>query len=169
MKTTLSAQPYDRLVQGFRFTSAEEFKIKAAETRDGLGQPIEEFGIQFVEGSDLDSALARAWTLDQGNFTGYFEAVETWDIRRKQGYIISVGGCGYSHEEVTSNPATGGVEILPASSLLDYARHLVADGAYGEIPEPFRKYVDYWRIATDLSTNIGCTIIAGERVLYSLR
>lgn len=167
MKTTLYALPYDTSAKCFHFTNAEEYETQAAEAVNERGDPVEELDIRFQDGSELDRALARTWRLHKGNVGAYFNAVETWDVQRKQTYIIAVGAWDFPHDEVADNPAFKGVEILPCSSLEGYARQLVRDGAFGEIPRSFRKYVDYLHIAADLSIKAGSTEIAGERVVYA--
>ncbi|WP_193169977.1 antirestriction protein ArdA [Nisaea nitritireducens] len=169
MTIVLFAQPYDIAATGFYFETAEQYDEHAAKALNDYGQPVEEFEIQFIDGERIDCELAKAWQLHQGNFGGYLTAAGDWEEDRKRLYIIAVGECGYSHEEVAGDPDFDGVEILPYTNLESYAEQLVADGVFGDIPESFRKYIDYWHIATDLALEYGSTTIAGEVVHYAHR
>ena len=93
--TTLYAQPYDISAIGFYFTSPDEYADNAKSAINDFGQPVEEFEIQFIDGEDIDCALAEAWKLYQSNFADYLQAVEDWDDREKIAFIIAVGECGY--------------------------------------------------------------------------
>ena len=104
MTTTLFAQPYDISATGFYFESAEEYEGKAVKAVNDYGQKVEEFEIQFIDGEDIDTALAKAWSLSQCNFAAYLDAVDDWDEDRKRRYIIAVGECGYSHDQVADDP-----------------------------------------------------------------
>lgn len=66
--TTLFAQPYDISAMGFYFTSSGEFTSEAIRAVNDYGDPVKEFEIQFIDGEDLDCALAEAWKLYQSNF-----------------------------------------------------------------------------------------------------
>ena len=133
--TTLYAQPYDISARGFYFETAEQYQECAASARNDYGQPVEEFEIQFIDGEDIDCALAKASGLHQGNFAAYLEAVDHWDTDRKQRYIIAVGECGYAHDQVADDPDADMVDIYHMDSLRDLAEAFVDEGLYGDIPE----------------------------------
>jgi antirestriction protein len=167
--TTLHAQPYDISARGFYFETADHYQERAASARNDYGQPVEEFEIQFIDGEDIDCALARAWGLHQGNFAAYLEAVGDWGTDRKQHYIIAVGECGYAHDQVADDPDADMVDIYHLDSLRDLAEAFVDEGLYGDIPETIARYLDYDAIARDLGMDFTETTIAGERLIYACR
>ena len=63
--TQLYAQPYDLSAIGFYFETAEEYTAKADALRNDYGEPVEEFEIQFIDGDDIDSELAKSVGLTQ--------------------------------------------------------------------------------------------------------
>jgi antirestriction protein len=167
--TTLYAQPYDISASGFYFETAEQYQERAASARNDYGQPVEEFEIQFIDGEDIDCALATAWGLHQGNCAAYLEAVGDWDTDRKQRYIIAVGECGYAHDQVADDPDADMVDIYHMDSLRDLAEAFVDEGLYGDIPDTIVPYLDYDAIARDLGMDFTETTIAGERLIYACR
>jgi antirestriction protein len=167
--TTLYAQPYDISARGFYFETASQYEERAARARNDNGQPVEESEIQFIDGEDIDCALATAWGLHQGNFAAYLEAVDDWDTDHKQRYIIAVGECGYAHDQVADDPDADMVDIYHMDSLRDLAEAFVDEGLYGDIPETIAPYLDYDAIARDLGMDFTETTIAGERLIYACR
>lgn len=102
--TTLFAQPYDISANGFYFESAAQYEERAAGAVNDYGQPVEEYEIQFIDGEEIDCALAAAWDLSQCNFTAWLDAVEEWEEDRKLRYIIARRECGYGHGELEGDP-----------------------------------------------------------------
>ncbi len=142
---------------------------RAAKAKNDYGEPVEEFEIQLIDAERIDCALAQAWGLNQCNFADYFEAAESWDDDRKRRYVIAVGECGYSHDQVADDPDIDMVDIFPFNRLRDLAEHFVDAGLYGEIPDTLRFYIDYDAIARDLAVEFTETEIAGERLVYTCR
>jgi antirestriction protein len=166
MTITLFAQPYDISAKGFYFRNAEAYEVLATEAVNDYGQKVEEFEIQFIDGEDIDTALAKAWSLSQCNFAAYLDAVEDWDEDRKRRYIIAVGECGYSHDQVADDPDGAEIDIYEANTLRELAETFVDEGLFGEVPESFQHYIDYDAIARDLSMDYAVTTIAGQTLIY---
>ncbi|MGB1096143.1 MAG: antirestriction protein ArdA, partial [Paracoccaceae bacterium] len=82
--TTLYANPYDISASGFYFETAEDYHAKAKALRNDYGEPVEEFEIEFIDGDEIDCALAKAWGLCQSNFASFFDACEDWDEEQKR-------------------------------------------------------------------------------------
>ena len=164
--TTLHAQPYDLSANGFYFESDDEYKAKAANLKNDYGDPVEEFEIQFIDGQEIDCDLAKAWTLYQSHISEFFDAVNGWSERQKIHYIIAVGECGYSHDQVVDNPEHVDITIYRILTFRELAEQFVKEGLYGEIPEHLEYYIDYDRIARDLECDYSSTTIAGEHLLY---
>ncbi len=91
MTVTLYAQPYDMDAHGFYFESFEAYKSKSGKVRNAFGQPVEEFEIQFIDGSDLYCDFGKAYGVNQANIKPFFEAIEDWDDDQKRAFIIAVG------------------------------------------------------------------------------
>jgi len=53
---------------GFLFEDEAEYHEKAKKNFDGLGFPIEEYEIQFIDGERIDALLFEALNIHQGNF-----------------------------------------------------------------------------------------------------
>lgn len=164
--TLLHAQPYDISAIGFYFEDAEGYEAKAKNNKNDYGQTVEEYEIQFIDGEDIDCALAKAWGITQVNFAAYLEAAEDWDENDKHRYIIAVGECGYSHEQVASDPSNVDMTLYALSSMRDLAEQFVEEGLYGDIPENLQFYIDYAAIARDLSVDYSETKIAGTNFIY---
>ena len=72
--TILFAQPYDISASGFYFESFDDYLAKSSSLKNGFGQPVEEFEIQFIDGEDINSALADAWELTQLHLSAFPDA-----------------------------------------------------------------------------------------------
>lgn len=164
--TQLYAQPYDISASGFFFESAEDYRSKAAINRNPCGAMVEEYEIQFIDGDDLDCALAAAWGLQQGNTSAFFDAVQDWDEHDKHCYIITVGECGYDHDSVADDPSNIDVQLYDASSMRELAEQFVDEGLFGDIPERLQFYLDYDAIARDLEMDYSETTIAGRPFVF---
>lgn len=167
--TTFHAQPYDMSASGFYFESAEEYSEKATALRNDHGDPVEEFEIQFIEGDAIDAALIQAMGIHQGDLTSTFDRLEAWDDDQKRNVVIAVGECGYQATWQDCDPDRFDIEIYTHRSLKDLAEEFVADGLYGDIPEPLRFYIDYEAIARDLAVDYSETDIAGDHFIYRCR
>lgn len=163
--TQLHAQPYDIAATGFYFETAEEYEVKADALRNDYGDPVEEFEIQFIDGESTDCDLAKALSLNQANFTRYFEIVDAWEEWEKRLVILAVGECGYQFDDNTS-PTDFDIDIYDVGSMRELAEQFVEEGLYGDIPESLQFYIDYEAIARDLAVDYSETVIAGSRIIY---
>ena len=161
--TILYAQPYDISADGFYFESADDYAAKAKANRNSHGDPVEEYEIQFIDGEDLNCALAKAWELNQANFPAFYEAAENWEQDDKLCYIVAVGECGYAQD---SDPSQLDVTLYQLSSMRELAVQFVEDGLYGEIPKRLFFYLDYDAIARDLSMDYSEITIAGTHYIF---
>lgn len=159
----LFAQPYDMDAKGFYFKDIEEYDRKRRALRSAFGQIVEEFEIQFIDGDDIDCALAKAFGINQANLERYFSASKDWDDDQKTRYIIAVGEGGYSDD---TQPDDLDIDIYEIDSMKELAEQFVEEGLFGEIPERLRFYLDYDLIARDLQADYSETEIAGTRYVY---
>ena len=166
MSTVLYAQPYDIEATGFFFNSAEDFAEKAAANVNRFCAPVEEYEIQFIDGEDIDAALANAVGLHQGDVAAFFEKIEDWDEQDKRVVIIAVGECGYDFNWRSTEPGDFDLDIYEIESLRELAEHFVDEGLFGEIPERLAFYIDLDAIARDLAVDYSEVTIAGTHLIY---
>lgn len=164
--TKLYAQPYDISATGFYFVDYQEYQDQAAKLRNEYGDPVDEFEIQFIDGDYIDCDLATTWTLYQPNIEAFFDAVNDWNERQKIHYIIAVGECGYSHDQIVDDPENIDITIYRLQSMRELAEQFVEEGLFGDIPEHLENYIDYGRIARDLEHDYSSVTVAGEFLLY---
>ena len=165
MTLILYAKPYDASADGFYFRTTEEYEASARVLRNSYGDPVEEFEIQFIDGEDIDCALATAIGVSQANITQYFECVEGWEHRRKLRAVIAIGECGYSFD-ADADPDDFDLDVYHLDNLRDLAEQFVDEGLFGEIPERLQFYIDYDAIARDLGCDYSEAEIAGKRLIY---
>lgn len=164
--TTLFAQPYDICANGFFFETAADYAAKAARAINAYGQPVEEFEIQFIDGSAIDAALAAAWRPSQVSIAAFIAACDEWSDHEKRAFIVAVGECGYSFDPATVAPDDFDVDIYETDSLRDLAQQFIDDGLFGDIPERIAGYLDLDAIARDLGFDYVETTIAGSQIIY---
>ena len=163
------AQPYDLDASGFYFDSFEAFACKSATLKNSYGQPVAEFELQFIDGDEIDCALAKAWDVHQSDLAAFFDAVDDWDAHQKRLFIIAVGECGASFDPASDHPDQFDVDLYEMDSLTELAEHFVDEGIYGDIPERLQFYIDHDAIARDLSAEYAELTIAGKRFVYACR
>lgn len=162
MTIKLYAQPYDICATGFYFENAEDYDRLAAENRNDFGQMVEEYEIQFIDGDDLDAALANAYGLNQVNFRRFLQMAESNSDDEKRSFIIAVGECGFSIDSADSI----NVHIYPDLNMRELAEQFVDEGLFGDIPANLACYIDYDAIARDLAMDYTETEIAGQLLIY---
>lgn len=166
MTLSFHAQPYDISANGFYFNSAENYKEQANVLKNDYGAPVEEFEIQFIDGETIDCELAKAWEVNQANLSEFFTVANDWDDNQKTRYIIAVGECGYSHDQVKDDPTDVEINIYELDSLKELAEQFVEEGLYGEIPESIQFYLDFELMARDLGVEYTETKINGTNIIY---
>jgi len=166
MTVTLYAQPYDLSAHGFYFEDYDEFRDASGKARNAHGKLVEEFEIQFIDGSDLYCDFAKAYSVNQANLKPFFEAIEDWDDGQKQAFIIAVGECGYSFDLDDVDPYDFDIDIYHVENLKELAEQFVDEGMFGDIPQRLQYYLDFNAIAHDLACDYSETTIAGETFVY---
>ena len=167
--TSLFAQPYDPSASGFYFDSFEAFARKSVALKNDYDQPVEEFEVQFIDGDDIDCALAKSWDIHQTDLAAFFDAVDDWDEHQKRLFIIAVGECGNNFDPASDHPDQFDVDLYEMDSLKELAEHFVEEGIYGDIPERLQFYIDTDAIARDLAVEYSELTIAGKRFVYACR
>lgn len=162
MTITLYAQPYDICATGFYFETAEDYHRHAAANVNEFGDLVEEYEIQFIDGDDIDSDLAKAFGLNQANFRCFLKAAENYSDDEKIAFIVAVEECGYSIDRADD----ADIDIYPDTDMRELAEQFVDEGLFGDIPANLACYLGYDAIARDLAMDYTETEIAGQRLVY---
>lgn len=162
----LHAQPYDLDANGFYFESMEDYARKAKQNRNRFGDVVEEYEIQFIDGDDIDCALAKAWGINQASIEGFFKACDEWEDYQKKIFIIAVGEIGHCFDPEDVHPEEFDVDLYHVDSMKGLAELMVEEGLFGDIPEHLERYIDMDAIARDLAYDYTETKIAGETLIY---
>lgn len=162
------AQPYDIGAKGFFFEGREDYGAKAEVCRNAFGEPVEEFEIQFIDGSDLDAALFEALAVSQATVLPFIDRLDEWDEHDKKRLIVAVDECGECFDIATDDPAAFDIDLYEDMTLKDLAYLFVDEGVFGDIPERLGYYLDYDAIARDLAHDYTETVIAGEPIVYRM-
>ncbi len=168
MNATFYAQPYDIDATGFYFSDAETYKETIGKIVNRYGDPVEEFELQFIDGTVLNSKLAKVIEPSQCNILPMMEAMETWNEEQKLKMIIAVGECGYDFDLERDNPDDLDIDIYTDMILKDLAYLFVDEGLFGDIPAHLANYIDYDAIARDLGKDYTETTIAGDSYVYRM-
>lgn len=166
MTATFFAQPYDIHATGFYFHDAATYKESIGSIVNAFGQVVEEFEIQFIDGTDLDCKLAQAIEPNQCNILAMMKAMETWSDEQKVRVALAVGECGYSFDLDCDDPDDLDIDIYADVTLSDLAHQFVDEGLFGDIPDRLAFYLDYDAIARDLGIDYGETTIGGDQFVY---
>lgn len=154
------AQPYAINATGFYFETAEEFAEKVAACRDDAGMPVEEFEIQFIDGTDAEAAMVDALDINQANLARVIDFVEEHgdDPRMTASVVYRAKHRGDRAEEIMQANYLG-EEIVGESSdahfeekaIEEYAYQYIADaGLLDGVNETVARYFDYGAFARDL-------------------
>lgn len=161
----LYAQPYDISACGFFFASEEEYLLKAGRLRNGFGQPVEEFEIQFVDGELIDADLFRALGVHQGNFGAFLGACAAWDVHQKVLAVIAAGELGHAFGP-DFDPEGFDIDVYEEESMIDLAREFLAEGLFGDLPETICRYLDWDAIARDMAMDYAEVRIANNTYIF---
>lgn len=145
MFSTYFAQPYDTSATGFSFSSYLGYLTAVKDLKNSYGQPVEEFEIQFIDGSDSD--LFNACGIDQSNLEQWFDDVEGLDDHEKVAlfYLMDnnvVASLEDALEKLDDVQTHEG-------SLKDAAEAMFDDIYLHEIPKHLHSYIDYDAFAND--------------------
>ena len=140
------AQPYNLDARGFYFSTEEEYEQKSSECRDAFGAPVEEFEIQFIDGSRAESDMFRACGVNQANLGQFFAIVDEVPDYQLPAlfYLCDVLGCSMADGMDKLDDVS-----LYSGSLEDAAEELFDECYAHDIPESLRIYIDYSKFARD--------------------
>lgn len=146
--TTLYAQPYSLAAtnKGFYFHSFEEYEAKVENLTDDFGCPVEEFEIQFIDGSDAE--LFEACRINQANLSVWFDEIELLDDNEKVALCFLLSDLGYNLEDA--------MEKIEDVSIQEGDLQSVAEELFDElyeVPQAIAPYIDYEKFARDCELN----------------
>lgn len=140
------AQPYNPDARGFYFSSEEDYEQKSSECLDAFGLPVEEFEIQFIDGSGQESDLFRAFGVNQANLGQFVAIIDDVPEYQLPALFYLCDVLGYSMEDAMKKLD----DVTICSGRLEDAAEDLFDECYAhEIPENLRIYIDYARFARD--------------------
>ena len=151
-KLVLYANPYDISATGFYFSTEKEYEKKYAKNRNEWGGVVEEYMIEFIDGSDEDAKLAQAIGLDQGNFVDFLELVDGLEDHEKAAlyYLLTHRGMGPKENLEDLVDMVSDVPLF-AGSPKDYVYEYVEGvGVENLGPDMLSRLVDYEQLGRDL-------------------
>jgi len=164
-QVTLYAQPYDLDAQGFYFTSFEDYETKYNKNCNVYGQFVEEYEIQFIDGSVINSALFDA--VGSYNLKAYYKVVNIWDDFEKVDLIISY------KDNITSEPFNEDIEpndldieVYYDMTFRELAQEFIDDGCLGDIPKHLENYIDVDKYAYDLKMDYNEFRLGSTTLIY---
>lgn len=149
--TTLSlyANPYNIDAMGFYFSSLEEYETKAENLVDSYGNPVEEFEIDFITGSESEQFLFDAINVNQSNLEEFFNCVDEYSFDDDQ--LIAgkyLRDNGHTIDSIIEN--IDNVQVFEGSAS-DYAYEFISDcHNLDEMMGTLASYFDYDKFANDL-------------------
>ena len=152
--TKFYAQPYDIEATGFYFATVEEYATKAKTNRNSLGQKVEEYEIQFIDGEAGEAELASVARFGQSNIQDFIDLCEK-DEREQAAAFYRMGDLGDTLADALAADLDEGIifesDEHEERALVEYAEQLVDDtGMLDAMPENLRMYFDYEAFARDL-------------------
>lgn len=146
MTIRIFANPYDITAHGFYFSNMADF-----ESLYSSQLPVEEYEIEFIDGSDAELALFSAMKVSQANLEGYFELLD--DLGDDDHTQAAV--CYILENHLTDDPTDAVREASDLSlfegSVEDYAWNYLEDCVFTKsTPSIFRNYFDVPSFARDL-------------------
>ena len=140
------AQPYNPDARGFYFSTEEEYEQKSSQCRDSFNLPVEEFEIQFIDGSMEESDLFQACGVNQANLGQYLSIIEDVPEYQLPALFYLCDVLGYSMEDAMNKLD----DVTLYSGRLEDAAEELFDECYAhEIPDNLRNYIDYKAFAND--------------------
>lgn len=164
--STFYAQPYNLDADGFFFADMTSYRQGITGRTDHYGMPVEEYELQFIDGTGLNAAFAGAVSVNQANIASYFQAEDAWNDDQKIRVIIAMQELGHFFHLGQDLPNDLDLDLYEIGSLRELAEQFVEDGLFGTIPDRLAHYIDYDAIARDLAFDYGQVTIAGRRFIY---
>jgi len=165
---TFFAQPYDISACGFYFASLEEYNSKYKFNVNSYGQPVEEYDIQYINGSKAETELFAITSLEQMHIAQYFKlADQIINDHDVIAFSIAVNDLHKKIDDDTNlHDFNDEISIHYANSITDLAEQFIDEGMLGDIPEHLQYYIDAEAYGRDLSCDYFKADVMGETVFY---
>ena len=150
----LHAQPYSISAAGFYFNCLGDYQHLSARNFDTSSlQLVEEYEIQFIDGSSEAEQLFRMMDVDQCNLAAYYELLEIFealDETEQAAVDFLVSNIGRDLREVLEDAVYSDLMISDEDAD-DLAREFLADtGGLDGLPSHLEFYFDFELYANDL-------------------
>ena len=142
--STFFAQPYNLDAVGFYFDSLESYIEQSDKLLDALGNHVEEFEIQFIDGDDCE--LFSACGINQANINPWFETIVDLPEYEKVALYYLRSFAGYCLESALNKLDEVNIS---EGNLKDVAEALFDECYLIDVPESVRAYIDYEKFARD--------------------
>jgi hypothetical protein len=153
MTTQLCATPYDMDAGFFYFDDAAEFADKQSKHINRYGQKVEEYELQFIDGSQADAQLFEACGINQANLQ-LWEDIVSLDDYLKPSLFYACDVVGWTAGEALEIMAGDyRFEEFPVyeGGVREYAEELLeSTGELEQVPEHLRYYFNMDAFARDL-------------------
>jgi hypothetical protein len=146
------AQPYSVSATGFYFGSLEEFnqKFRAAKRRG-----VEEFELQFIDGSDEDADLFKALEISQATIDKWFEEVQPLEELEKVGLFALFYHFGERNLDKAIENVKEDNPIVFEGNVKEYAENHIDDiGGVKALGEQAQLYFDYESYGSAIKNDI---------------
>ena len=164
MSEQLYANPYNISVNGFYFSTYEEYLSKSSVHVDSFGQPVEEYEIDYVEG-DLPQ-LFNACNIDQCTLKLWFDEIGEMDKHDQVELFFRCESLGQDPQEAMYELNSDG--SISNCTIINYAYEYIEDcGILESIPENIQRYFDYEAFARDLELNGEVTEFSYDSETYT--
>ena len=150
---SIFAQPYDLEATGFYFTTLEDYEAKCAKNFNSWGGLVEEYMIDICDGPMLACELASAIKLNQCNLQAFFDALDWCDDDLVKACIMYDNNITDVDLKDYDPSDAEGLYLYEDMSWTDVAEEFVDGGYLGDVPDHLSQYIDYDRVARDLSDN----------------
>lgn len=142
---TYYAQPYSLDAQGFYFSDLEDYEAKAEALKDCYGNQVEEFEIQFIDGSKELCDLFNACYVNQANLGQFLAIVDEVPEHQYPSFYFLMEQ-GRDMEDALNNYDEVQVQ---SGNLEDAAQELFDEIYMHEVPKHLQQYIDYSAFAND--------------------
>ena len=138
--------PYNIGAVGFYFETYAEYVEKSESLRDNIGNVVEEFEIDVIDGTQEEVQLATAMGINQGNLEACLDVLDRDESNWPALFYLLDNGIVNDLAEALDK--VDDVCLSPCS-LLDAATELFDECYAHEIPDLVRNYIDYEAFARD--------------------
>ena len=149
---TLFANPYDIEAEGFYFKDMAEYDQKYKANKNSMGQPVEEYEIDFIDGDTDDAKLFQALKINQANLEKYFDDILPMNEEEKAALYHSMNVIGMDLEDAIDDAKDNKYHVRQGT-IKEYAEEYI-DEVYGEpktdLEQFLARYYDPESFARDL-------------------